>query len=115
MGNRKSTQEPPETQSIVEHSQHDYHTQSGGGRGQHFHREEAKILSNNLNRFVQQEDVNVLDVVNSERKAGLGLGLGPDKENLRIVYDRKDTSSPLAVTIDSISMLLSVLLYLKTN
>lgn len=108
MGNWTSTQEPPETQSIVGHGQHDYHTQGDGGRGQHIPKEEAKILSNNLNRYVLQEDVNVLGVFNSEGKAG------PDRRDLRIAYDRKDTSSPLAVTLDSISTLWSVSLYLQT-
>lgn len=96
-------QEPPETQSIVGHGQQDYHTQGDGGRGQHTLKEEPKILSNNLNRYVLQEDMNVLGVVNSEGKAGPGLG--SDRRDLRIAYDRKDTSSALAVTLDNISTL----------
>lgn len=103
MGNWKSTQKSPETQSIVGHNQHDYHTHNNGGSGQHIGVGEAKILSNNLNRLVQQEDKNVVGFVKSEGKAGPSQG--SDKKDMRIGFDRKDTSAPLAVTIDSISML----------
>lgn len=103
MGNTKSSQESPETQSIIGHSQHGYHTHNAGGSGQHFYTKEAKILSNNLNRLVQQDDKDVLGVDKSE--GSTVPNQGSDKKDLRIGFDWKDTSAPLAVTIDSISML----------
>lgn len=114
MGNRtSSTQEPPETESIIGHTQQHYHTQNTGGSGQHLYMNEAKVFSNNLNRLIQQQDEDDLGVLKSEGKAGPSQG--SDKRDLRIGFDRKDISAPLAVTIDSISMLLPVLPYLKAN
>lgn len=102
MGNSKSTQESPESQSITSHHHYDYHTHTDGNTGRGARLEEAKILSNNLNRFYQQED-NVLGVVESEGK--VDPNHRPDQRDLTIGFDRKDTSPPLSGTIGSISML----------
>lgn len=114
MGNNKSSQEAPETQSIVGHNQQDYRTQNtGGSSGQHYYMREPKIFSNNLNRLIQQQDEDVFGVVKSEGKAGPSQG--SDSRDLRIAFDRKDISAPIAVTIDSISKVLPILPYLKAN
>ena len=103
MGNRQSTQEPVETQSIITHSQHHYNTHTTGQSEQYIYVKETRIVTNNLNRHYNPEHSKVHRVVKCEGDAASGRD--SNKKSLRISLDRKDTSAPLALTLDNISTL----------
>lgn len=103
MGNRQSAQEPVETESIITHSQHHYNTHTNGQSEQYIYVKETRILTNNLNRHLISEDNKVHRVVKCEGDAASRRD--SNKKSLRISFDRKDTSAPLALTLDNISTL----------
>lgn len=103
MGNRQSAQGSVETQNIISHCQHHYNTHTNGQSEQHIYVEETRILTNNLNRHINTEDNKFHHVVKREGDAASSLDL--NKKSLKIFFDRKDTSAPLALTLDNISML----------
>ena len=112
MGNRQSSQEPVETQSIIIHDHQHYNTQVNERSEQQIYVEETRILSNNLNRHINPEDHRVYRVVKYEEAAS---SRDPNKKSLRIFFDRTDSSAPLALTLDNISMLFTKQSFMTTH
>lgn len=102
MGSKQSVEKPIESQSIITHSQQHYNTNTNEQSEQHSLVAEARILSNNLSRHIDPEDDEVYNVANYQ---GAASSQDPNKKSLKISFDRRDTSAPLALTLDNISML----------
>ncbi|MPC47450.1 Secretory carrier-associated membrane protein 3 [Portunus trituberculatus] len=100
MGSKQSVEKPIESQSIITHSQQHYNTNTDEQSEQHFPLAEARILSNNLSRHIDPEDDQVYRVANYR---GAASSQDSIQKSLKISFDRRDTSAPLALTLDNIT------------